>query len=137
MSTLRSALPADLDFLRRLSERPSDAIVEKQIKDERLRIIEAEGRPIGFIKFYVLWETLPFIEVIVILESKRGSGHGTRAVRAWENEMASRGFDLVLTSSQSDESAQHFWRKLGYRDCGALAVRDEPAELFMQRGLDA
>ena len=101
-----------------------------------MRILEVEGKPIGFIKFYVLWETLPFIELIIIQESERGRGHGKRAVRGWENEMANRGFDLVLISCQSDANAQHFWRKLGYRDCGALTVRNKPAEIFMQRRIE-
>src|SRR5687768_13674942 len=130
MSLLRMAVPEDLNFLRAFAEPPSIDILEAQIRDGRLRIVEWEGKPIGFIKFYALWETLPFIEVIALLKSERRRGHGTRAVRAWENEMASRGFDLALTSTQSDESAQHFWRKVGYRDCGALTVRNKPAELF-------
>ena len=29
---------------------------------------------------------------------------------------------MVLTSTQVDEDAQHFYRKLGYKDCGRLTV---------------
>ena len=135
MDHLRTAIATDLDFLRSFSGAPSDAILAAQIRDRRLRIIEESREPIGFLKFYVLWETLPFIEVIAILQTECGRGHGTRAVRAWEAEMANRGFDLVLISTQADESAQSFWRKLGYRDCGALCVRGKPAELFLQHAI--
>ena len=89
----------------------------------------------GFLKFHVIWESLPFIELLVILETERGLGYGTRAVREWERQMAERGFDLVVMSTQASATAQHFWRKLGYTDCGALTIRDQPAEIFMQRRL--
>lgn len=71
----------------------------------------------------------------MIVESARGQGHGSRAVRAWENEMKERGCNVVLTSTQADEQAQHFWRKLGYADCGMLLLPGKPAELFLQRAL--
>ena len=36
--------------------------------------------------------------------------------------MAEAGHALVLTSTQSDEEAQHFHRALGYRDCGGFLL---------------
>lgn len=38
----------------------------------------------------------------------------------WENEMVRLGYDKVMTSSQANESAQHFYRKLGYQDAGSF-----------------
>jgi hypothetical protein len=37
--------------------------------------------PIGLIKSYVLWETLPFIKVIILEPEKLGLGYGAQAVR--------------------------------------------------------
>jgi ribosomal protein S18 acetylase RimI-like enzyme len=142
---LRPAQPTDFPFLRRLSgkNQPSDQVLHAQIQRGCLRIIELapessscetqSALPLGFLKFTVLWETLPFIEVIFLAKASRHCGLGTQAVHAWEQEMRDRGFDLVLTSSGSDETAQHFWRKLGYTDCGSLTVRNKPAELFLQK----
>jgi len=132
---LRPAGNQDLDFLRILSHGVSDAALIAQIRDGRLRIVEHARSPIGFLKFCVLWETLPFIEVLLIIETERQTGYGTHAVQDWEREMRDRGFDLVLASTQADETAQHFWRKLGYVDCGSLTVRNQPAEIFMQHKL--
>ena len=46
---------------------------------------------------------------------------------------------MALTSTQSDESAQHFYRKLGYKDCGCLVINEgplaQPAELFLSKVL--
>ena len=71
----------------------------------------------------------------MILKPECGKGYGSRAVRAWEQEMTERGFDVALTSIRADERAQYFWRKLGYKDCGMLLLRDKPAELFLERKL--
>ncbi len=140
---LRAAQPSDFAFLRGLSPDPSDEALQRQMRGGQLRIIEVESeadgpaswRPVGFLKFAVLWETLPFIEVIWLAEQQRSCGLGRQAVTAWEAEMRGQGFDLVLTSTAADATAQHFWRKLGYTDCGSLTVRRKPAEIFLQKAL--
>lgn len=140
---LRAAQLSDFAFLRQLSTDPGDEALESQIRGGRLRIIESEAdgpapsRPMGFLKFTVLWETLPFIEVIWLAQAQRGRGLGQQVVSEWELEMRGRGFDLVLTSTAADATAQHFWRKLGYTDCGVLTVRRKPAEIFLQKALES
>ncbi len=52
-----------------------------------------------------------------------------------EAELLKDGHKMVLTSTQSDEQGQFFYRKLGYRDCGALLLPDEPLEILMLKQL--
>jgi ribosomal protein S18 acetylase RimI-like enzyme len=132
---LRLACTGDLRFLSAFSAADPLEAFRDPIRDGRLRIIQLAGSRVGVLKFCFLWETYPFIETLMILEPQRGKGHGRDAVRAWEAEMKERGFDVVLTSTQADEGAQHFWRKLGYVDCGMLLLPDKPAELFLLRRL--
>ena len=58
----------------------------------------------------------------------------------WEREMAALGHDMVMTSTQSDETAQHFYRKLGYRDSGGFTTdipgHEQPLELIFIKGLE-
>lgn len=46
---------------------------------------------------------------------------------------------MVLTSTQVDEDAQHFYRKLGYRDCGGFVIDvpgyEQPMELFLSKAI--
>jgi hypothetical protein len=53
--------------------------------------------------------------------------------------MRSLGVPCVMTSAQADESAQHFYRKLGYRDAGCLILDQpplkQPAEIFFLKQL--
>jgi len=41
----------------------------------------------------------------------------------------------AAVSTQADETAQYFWRQIGYQDCGSLALPGRPVELFMYRDL--
>ena len=55
----------------------------------------------------------------------------------WENEMRSSGYPLVMTSTMVEETAQHFYRKLGYKDCGCLIKEFPPyretMEMFLMK----
>ena len=53
--------------------------------------------------------------------------------------MKSQGYGMIMTSTQVDEEAQHFYRKLGYKDCGGFVVDipgfEQPMEMFMIKGI--
>jgi len=40
-----------------------------------------------------------------------------------------------MTSTQSDESGQHFFRKVGYEDVGSLLLPPEPLEIMLMKRL--
>lgn len=96
-------------------------------------------QPVGLMHHCVLWDNLPFLNLLYVLENQRGKGFGTQAMAHWEREMKDQGYKMVLLSTQADESAQHFYRKLGYVDCGSLVFQntpfDQPAELFFRKVL--
>ena len=132
---IRHAREGDFSFLRGVSTEPSNEALRAQIGDGRVRIIEHDGRPVGFLKFVVLWENLPFVEVLFLAEPQRGHGFGRQAMRDWEREMAQAGHSRALTSTQADETAQVFWRKIGYEDCGSFHLPDRQNELMLQRDI--
>ena len=53
----------------------------------------------------------------------------------WEEDMKRAGHGMLMTSTQVDESAQHFYRKLGYRDAGGFIIDipkyKQPMEMIM------
>lgn len=55
------------------------------------------------------------------------------------NDMKSQGYGMILTSTQVDEEAQHFYRKLGYKDCGGFIIDvpeyEQPMEMFLIKGI--
>jgi ribosomal protein S18 acetylase RimI-like enzyme len=56
-----------------------------------------------------------------------------------EAEMSKQGYKMIMTSTQVNEDAQHFYRKLGYKDCGCLVLDipgfEQPLEMFMAKAL--
>lgn len=80
-------------------------------------------------------DNTPFMNMLYVLEGERGNGRGRQLVSHWEALMKAKGYPLVMTSTQSDETAQHFYRKLGYVDAGALLLQDEPLEIILTKAL--
>ena len=76
------------------------------------------------------------MNLLYLSEDQRGKGYGTKMVEFWEREMADQGYDFVLTSTQSNEEGQFFYRKLGYTDRGALLLPDEPLEIILYKKLN-
>jgi ribosomal protein S18 acetylase RimI-like enzyme len=79
------------------------------------------------------------LSLIHFAEDHRRKGFGKKAVLHWENEMRMLGYTAIMTSTQVDEDAQHFYRKLGYKDAGCLMLdipgHEQPLEMFMIKSL--
>ena len=56
-------------------------------------------------------------------------------MKHWENDMKTMEYGMLMTSTQVDENAQHFYRKLDYKDCGGFIVDvpgyEQPTEMIM------
>ena len=68
-----------------------------------------------------------------------GQGFGMQLMERWERDMKSDGYGMVMTSTQVDEQAQHFYRRLGYKDTGGFVVNtpgyEQPMELIMVKSI--
>jgi ribosomal protein S18 acetylase RimI-like enzyme len=79
-------------------------------------------------RYNLFWDNTPFLTLIYIDDAYQGKGYGRQAMLHWENEMRELGYKMVMTSTQADEQAQHFYRKLGYLDRGCLVLDNTPCE---------
>lgn len=102
---------------------------------KRVLVMSQDGRMLGWLRFNLFWDNLPFLNMLYFLEENRGRGYGGQLLRFWEQEMRKSGFRQVLTSTMSNEQGQFFFRKNGYRDCGALLLPDEPVEIIMRKDI--
>jgi ribosomal protein S18 acetylase RimI-like enzyme len=73
------------------------------------------------------------MNMIYIIEEYQRKGFGKALVSFWENDMRDKGYQNVLTSTLSNEEAQHFYRKLGYKDIGGFTYLDEPLEILLHK----
>jgi len=112
---------------------------DKHISEEELKTILCLGRVIvaeqnnqfiGWLRYNLFWDNTPFMNMLFVLEEFRESGIGKELVLYWEKAMKDLKYDLVMTSTLSNESTQHFYRKLKYVDSGSLLLPDEPLEII-------
>ena len=110
-----------------------------KVRDKRGYIISKDSKPIGIMRYNLMWDNTPFLTLIYILESCHGGGHGRQAMLFWENEMKELGYKMTMTSTRVDEEAQHFYRKLGYMDRGSICLDEtlfaQAQEMFMLKVL--
>jgi GNAT superfamily N-acetyltransferase len=116
----------DLAFLSK-SDRHARSLEEKVSRREVL-IAQMGGSPVGWLRFNYFWDAIPFMNMLFVLASHRGRGIGTQLVSFWEAEMLGLGHHQVLTSTQADETAQNFYRQLGYVDVGRFLLPNESSE---------
>ena len=89
----------------------------------------------GGLFFNLFWDNTPFCTLLFIDDGYRDRGCGKQMMEHWEQEMRSQGYGMLMTSTQVDEDAQHFYRKLGYKDCGGFVIDvpeyEQPMDMIM------
>lgn len=133
---VRPAASPDLGTLAEYDRHIRLSRLSSAIADGRILLLETDGKFAGWLRWNLFWDSIPFLNLLFLLEPYRRLGFGSRLVADWEARMAADGFSSVMTSTQADEDAQHFYRKLGYADCGCLFPHGQTvAELFLQKQL--
>lgn len=106
------------------------------ILNKRVLIAKQEGSLRGWLRYNLFWDNTPFMNMLYVIEGYRSQRIGQALVSMWEELMRAEGYKFVLTSSQSNEQGQFFYRKNGYIDCGSLLLKDEPLEIFFRKDLN-
>ncbi|MNH96459.1 Acetyltransferase (GNAT) family protein [compost metagenome] len=129
------ATEADYKYIIERDKHIVEILVSSKIKENEILIIREDNRNIGWLRYGYFWDNTPFMNMIWIDEEYREQGIGKRVVMYWEELMRGKGFCLVMTSTLSNESAQQFYRKIGYRDSGCLLLENEPLEVILTKKL--
>ena len=133
---IRYAEAGDLEMIAEYDTHISKAEMENAIARKRIILLFIDGKYEGWLRFNLFWDNIPFMNLLFIIsEDQRGKGYGRKLVAFWEHEMAEQDYEFVMTSTQSDEEAQFFYRKLGYTDRGSLILPDEPLEIIFYKNL--
>jgi N-acetylglutamate synthase-like GNAT family acetyltransferase len=134
---IRVAEAKDIDALVALDGHVERDVYLKKVDVGEVVVMEMESAVMGFLRWNLFWDELPFMNILMIIESQRGKGYGRALVDEWERQMRDLGHAFVLTSTQEDEASQHFYRKLGYQDIGLFALPGEARELMLYKKLTA
>ena len=129
---------ATMNDLSRIAEQ------DRHISPEELKILISLGRVavaedgesfLGWLRWNLFWDNTPFLNMLYLLEPHRGKGYGKTMMAWWEREMRARSFDTLMTSTASDEYAQHFYQKLEYTAVGGFSLPGESYELIFVKTL--
>ena len=131
---------ADRAFWLSLDHHLSDTEFMRKVRDRMGYVLTLEDEPIAILRWSLFWDSIPFCNLLYVKGDHRRQGFGRVLTGHWEKDMQARGYDLTMTSTQSDEMAQRFWRRLGYRDCGGLTLpfpgHEQPLELILGKKLE-
>lgn len=139
MIEIRYVRNEDKEFWYGLDRHLPEEEFVKKVRDRRGYVLEEEGRPIGVLRYNLFWDNTPFCTMLYVDRECQGKGYGKKLMEYWEADMKSQGYGMVLVSTQVDEEAQHFYRKLGYKDCGGFVVDipgyEQPMEMFLVKAI--
>ncbi len=135
MAEVKYVQPGDRDFWFLLDRHLPQTEFEEKVRRKRGYVLWENGRAVGLLRYNLFWDNTPFCTMLYIAPEFQGRGYGRILMEHWEAEMKKKGYGMLLTSTQVDEKAQHFYRKLGYKDCGGLVIdlpgEKQPMELFL------
>ncbi len=132
---IRYADKNDFKLLSKYDKHICETELRNCIKEKRILIMFNDNIFVGWLRFNLFWDNIPFMNMLYILENYRGKGYGSQLVSFWEKEMLKSKYKMFLTSTQSNEQAQFFYRKIGYVDCGSLLLPAEPLEIILLKNL--
>ncbi len=132
---IRYANENDIEIIIKYDRHISKEELENMVKLKRVIVMFEEDKFIGWLRYNLFWDNTPFMNMLYLLDDERGKGKGSQLVLFWENEMKQKKYKFVLTSTQSNEEAQFFYRKLGYIDSGSLLLPNEPLEIILYKNI--
>ncbi|MEM9952804.1 MAG: GNAT family N-acetyltransferase [Chloroflexota bacterium] len=136
MIITRIATLADKSYLDERYRHISQRMYERKFQTGEYMVIANDDALIGWLRWGYFWDNTPMMNMLHIEATHRNQGYGRQLVTAWENTMLADNYTMVMTSTLSNEPAQHFYRKLGYQDAGSLLLPDEPLEIIFVKSLD-
>jgi len=111
------------------------SILNDKIERHEVLVVHEGDIFAGWLRYSLFWDNTPFMNMLFLLPEYRSKGIGKQLVLFWEEEMKGKGYKMVLTSTQQNESTQHFYVALGYKATGGFHIEGEPFEIIFAKKL--
>lgn len=139
MTEIRYIQQDDKDFWYSLDKHLPISEFEDKVRNHRGYVLLVDDKPIGLLRYNLFWDNTPFCTMLFVDWDYQGKGYGRLLMNHWESDMKSQGYGMLLTSTQVNENAQNFYRKLDYKDCGGFVIDipeyAQPMEMFFIKGI--
>ncbi len=132
---IRFAEPDDFGWLADNDRHIEGRVLRAKIAHSEI-MVALDTEYLGWLRFGLFWDNTPFMNLLFVVERYRAIGIGRALVEFWEKAMLEHHHRVLLTSTLSSETSQHFYRKLGYTDIGGFTLPGEPLELLLMKTLN-
>jgi ribosomal protein S18 acetylase RimI-like enzyme len=118
--TIRTANESEIAALSEHDKHiPADMLSQKVTSGEIYVAYDGDTF-VGWLRYGLFWDNVPFMNMLYVLDGCRGAGIGRRLTQFWEEQMRLKGYATLMTSTQQNETAQHFYTHLCYRSIGGF-----------------
>ena len=121
----------DLQEIIRLDRHVPAERLEACVQNGQVYLLRDGDRVAGVLRYSLFWQSIPFLDLIYLDAPCRNRGFGTEMMQKWESDMQKSGYEYVMTSTQSNEDAWHFYEKLGYYKAGGFYPPEQDEEEWM------
>lgn len=139
MIHIRYLQEKDKEFWFKLDKHLPEQEFERKIREQMGYVLLENNNPVALLRYNLFWDNIPFCTMLFVDWEMQKKGYGKELMGHWERDMKSKGYGMLMTSTQVDENAQHFYRKMGYQDAGALLVNvsgyEQPMEMFFVKAI--
>ncbi len=139
MNEIRYVQMSDRKFWYCLDQHLPETEFVNKVRNKQGYVLLEEDKPVGLLRYNLFWDNTPFCTMLCIAPGFRGRHYGRKLMEYWVNDIKSQGYGMALTSTRADEDAQHFYRKLGYKDCGGFVIDiqgyEQPMELLLIKAM--
>lgn len=139
MAEIRYVQSSDKEFWYSLDKHLPEKEFMDKVDNKRGYVISENNKPVGVLRYNLFWDNTPFCTMLFIDFEYQKQGYGKKLIEHWTKDMKSKGYGMILTSTQADETSQHFYRHLGFKDCGSLIIDipgyEQPMELFLSKSI--
>ena len=126
----------DLQDIIEMDDSIDSELMEEKIQRQEILVAKEVKEIVALLRYSLFWDNTPLINLLLVKEEKRKEGIGTNLIQKWESEMKEKGYERVMTSSQSDETGQVFFKKLKYKEIGSFEFPEQEPELLFLKELD-
>lgn len=132
---IRYAIEDDIQTIMQYDKHITREELTNIVQLQRIIVAEDNYTFAGWLRYGLFWDNIPFMNMLFLLNEYRGKGYGRGLVEYWENEMKRAGYCSIMTSTASDEYAQHFYNHIGYKTVGGFTPEGDPLELVLWKNL--
>jgi N-acetylglutamate synthase-like GNAT family acetyltransferase len=124
---IRVANDRDLLWIRHADYIQNQETLEEKIRKREILVCDDNGQITGILRYMWFWDYIPFINFIWVEEGFREEGRARGMITKLEDETKGQNYKTIMTSTQSDENAQQFFRKVGFQDAGGFSIAGQKA----------